>query len=162
MDLYFVRHGAAASRASWDESDEARPLTKTGQTKFREAAEALAAAGALRIDLVLSSPLVRAKQTAKLLADACDPAPPMKIDDRLDPLFDLERLGGILADNSDVASVAIVGHNPSFTEVLSQVTGGGNLDVRKGAIALVNFRDASTSVGTLMWLAPTQLFRPCS
>jgi phosphohistidine phosphatase len=159
MKLYFVRHATASAKSGWDDNDDLRPLTTGGRERFQTAATALVSAGALRPDLIVTSPLVRACQTADLLARALPGKTPVVEDSRLGHGFDLASLSALLAEHSDVAALAIVGHNPGFASVLSAVVGEADLDVRKGSVALVEMGDAAETTGTLMWLAPPALFR---
>jgi phosphohistidine phosphatase SixA len=59
-----------------------------------------------------------------------------------------------------VKSLAVIGHNPSMCQVLAQLTGGSDLDLRKGAFALIEITDPKMPAGRLMWLAPPTLFGP--
>ena len=158
MKLYFVRHGTAASKATWDSNDDLRPLTRAGRERFSTAAESLKRAAVLDPELIVTSPLVRAEQTAELLGKALGGSMRIERDPRLGHQFDLAALAAILAEHPDIGSLAVVGHNPSFAAVLSAVIGGGDVDMRKGAIALVDIDDVSRPVGRLMWVAPPALF----
>jgi len=161
MKLYFVRHATASSKGTWDQDDGLRPLTRTGRQRFALAASSLVDAGALRPDLIVTSPLVRAKQTAEILGDALGGNVPIIEDARLGHEFDAAALKSILAENPAVPSIAIVGHNPSFAAVLSAVIGDANVDVRKGSVALVELESVSPVRGRLMWLAPPTVFPGC-
>lgn len=158
VNLYFVRHASAQSKASWDEDDDLRPLTRRGRERFSAGADALVRAGVLECDLIVSSPLVRAMQTAELLRDALGGAAAIEEDARLGHGFDLPALASIIAERSASDAIAIVGHNPSFAAVLSAATGGSEIEVRKGAIALVEIGDTPGPIGRLLWLAPLSLF----
>jgi len=158
MKLYLVRHATASSKLSWDDDDDLRPLTRSGEARFATAAKALARASALSPEIIVTSPLVRAAQTAELLSAAVGGSVPIEHDDRLGHDFDLQRLGEIIAERSAVSELALVGHNPAFSAVLSAIIGGGSVEVRKGTIALVDIPDVSDPVGRLLWLAPTSLF----
>jgi phosphohistidine phosphatase SixA len=158
VKLYFVRHGSAASKTTWKTDDGLRPLTPSGRQRFSAAAEALADAGVLDPALIVTSPLVRAEQTAKLLRKVLGGSTPIVFDARLGHEFDVAALAQILAEHNTEQSLAIIGHNPSFAAVLSAVVGGADIDVRKGAIALVEIDDVATPSGRLIWLAPPTLF----
>ena len=158
MNLYFVRHAAASSKSAWEQDDGLRPLTRTGRQRFSAACEALIGAGVLRPDVILTSPFARACETAQILRDALPSRADVVQDDRLEPGFNLAALSGILAERADITSVAIVGHNPSFASVLSAVIGGAQVEMRKGAVALVEIEDPTAASGRLLWLAPPTLF----
>jgi phosphohistidine phosphatase len=161
VNLYFVRHATASAKGTWLEEDGLRPLTRAGRRRFQIAAAALVNARALHPDVIITSPLVRARQTAELLSAALALDVPVIEDPRLGHEFETAALGEILAEHERVRSLAIVGHNPSFVNVLSEVTGATDLEIRKGAVALVNIPHPPTPAGTLTWLAPPQLFWPC-
>jgi phosphohistidine phosphatase SixA len=148
MKLYFVRHATAARKSTWRKDDDLRPLTRTGRARFTTAVDSL-------------SPLVRAVQSAAILDKALGGGVPIEEEYRLGHSFDLNDLRVLLAQRPRVGRLAIVGHNPSMCEVLSQLTGEGDLDLRKGAVALVEITDAKMPAGRLMWLAPPTLFGPC-
>ena len=159
MKLYFVRHATASGKSAWTQDDGLRPLTGAGRQRFSAACDGLARAGVLRPDVIVTSPLVRACETAQLLRDALGRSVDVVPDDRLGLGFDLHALSAILAERADVTSLAIVGHNPSFPAVLSAVLGGAQIDMRKGAVALVEIEAPTTpDAGRLLWLAPPALF----
>ena len=83
-ELYFVRHGVAEDRGDAWPDDTKRPLTDEGMSRMRKAARGLARIG-VSIDVVLTSPLVRARQTAELLAAGLDPRPSLVNVDSLAP-----------------------------------------------------------------------------
>ena len=160
MKLYFVRHATAARKSTWSKDDDIRPLTRAGRAHFRNAATSLIAAGMLSPDRILTSPLVRATQTAAILSRALSSEVPIQEEWRLGHTFDVNDLRALLAQKPRAKSLAIVGHNPSMCAVLSQITGDCDLDLRKGAVALIEISDAKMPSGRLMWLAPPTLFGP--
>src|SRR5262245_15233538 len=83
-ELYLVRHAIAAERGDEWPDDAKRPLTKRGIRRFRECATGLRESG-VAVDEIFTSPLVRAKQTADILAAAMDDRPPVKTLDALAP-----------------------------------------------------------------------------
>ena len=161
MKLYFVRHATAARKSTWRKDDDLRPLTRVGRVRFRTCVESLIAAGMLSPDRILTSPLVRAEQSAAILDKALGGVIPIEAEWRLGHTFDVSDLRTLLAQKPGVKSLAIVGHNPSMCQVLSHITGDCDLDLRKGAVALVEITDAEMPAGRLMWLAPPTLFGPC-
>ncbi len=160
MKLYVVRHATASRKSTWHKDDGLRPLTRDGRRRFKHAAEALVSAGAIDPKLIVTSPLTRATQTATILRRCLPGAVPVVVDARLGHGFTPADLAAVLAEHRKIHSVAIVGHNPSLCEVLSAVTGEADLDLRKGAVALVDIREADGPRGRLMWLAPPSLFEP--
>jgi phosphohistidine phosphatase len=162
MKLYFVRHATAARKSTWHTDDDLRPLTRAGRSRFRMAAESLVASGSLSPDRILTSPLVRAVQTAAILDKALGGGIPIEEEWRLGHSFDVSDLRALLAQKPRVRSLAIVGHNPSMCEVLAHITGDSDIDLRKGAVALIEITDAKMPSGKLMWLAPPSIFGPCA
>jgi phosphohistidine phosphatase len=122
--LWLLRHAEAADGTPDDE----RPLTDRGVNQATDAGRALEALGA-RIDACLSSPKLRARQTAEL---ACAPlGVEVTIERRLagEP-FDVDDLTAGLGD------VLLVGHDPSFTLTLHQLT-GAQARMKKGGLAAI-------------------------
>jgi phosphohistidine phosphatase len=83
-ELYFIRHGLAEDRGDAWPDDTKRPLTDEGMSRMRKAARGLARIG-VSIEVVLSSPLVRARQTAEIVASGLDPRPSLVNVDSLAP-----------------------------------------------------------------------------
>ncbi|MEO1671398.1 MAG: phosphohistidine phosphatase SixA [Cyanobacteria bacterium J06631_2] len=121
MEVYLIRHGIAAEKGA-DADDELRPLTKVGQEKTAMVAQRLAATG-LRFNLILSSPLVRAAQTAEILQQTgmskkIITFAPLKPDGAIAEW--LEWLQQYQQKNPD-GKIALVGHQPDlgdWTEML--------------------------------------------
>jgi phosphohistidine phosphatase len=126
--IWFLRHGDAEDT----EPDFDRRLTQKGRRQSRNAGLALAALG-VHIELCLSSPKVRARETAEL---ACDV---LGVEVSLD-----ERLTGGRLDPLDVTAglddVLLVGHEPDFSDAIAQLT-GGRVDMKKGGLAAVDQRE---------------------
>ncbi len=156
MDLLIVRHAIAVERGDQAfDRDEDRPLTPEGIHKFRLAARALAHY-APKLDRVLSSPLVRARQTAEILRDALAPHAKIELCDELAPGGDY---GDLVAHVTGLGAqrVAIVGHEPHLSGFTSYLLVGNkgpvSLMFKKGGAALVSFPDApAPGRGTLEWL----------
>lgn len=123
--LWLLRHAEAAE----GRPDEARPLTARGLGQARTAGLALARLG-VHLDSCLSSPKRRAMETAQL---ACEPLGVEIISEAAlaGSMYDPERLAAGLGD------VMLVGHNPSMSTVLQNMT-GARAHLRKGGIAAVH------------------------
>jgi phosphohistidine phosphatase len=137
--VLLVRHGKAED--SHPLGDAARALTDEGRQEFRELARKIA--GHVKLDGILTSPAVRAVQTAELLADACGVGE-VRVCQELD------------VDDASARSIealaravgpgwALVGHNPSMAEALAHLTSRGVPQFRKGAIV------ALTPTPSLPW-----------
>ncbi|MFI5341196.1 MAG: phosphohistidine phosphatase SixA [Candidatus Methylomirabilales bacterium] len=153
LKLYFLRHGQAGNRQDWHGDDSERPLTAEGKKRLKREAAAIWKLD-LPLDVIISSPLVRALQTAEILAKAADPSTRVITDDRLAPGFGPKDLTAILADHNSARGLLLVGHEPDFSETIGHVTGGGRVTMKKGSLAYVDVEDPSSLEGTLVWLIP--------
>ena len=154
MRLFFLRHGLA-DRAAWNGPDFDRPLTPQGERRMEAEARVMARLG-LDLDLVLSSPLVRARRTAEIAARHLDPAGGVEIDERLGFGFGPAAVAGILRDHAALHSLMLVGHEPGFSLTLRAMT-GGDVVCKKGSLARVDVYDRESPTGTLVWLIPPKL-----
>ena len=147
MRLYFLRHGIA-DWPDWDPvRDHERPLTKEGMKKLKEQARRLADLD-VKFDAILSSPYTRAYQTADIVAGKLGLE--VKPEPLLAPGFNFDRLAQIAASYADDQSLLLVGHEPSFSTVIAELSGGGRVQMRKGALARVDVN--SELQGELVWL----------
>jgi phosphohistidine phosphatase len=154
MKVYFLRHGIAADRDEWQGRDFDRPLTREGRERMEREAKTIARLN-LELDAIITSPLVRAKQTAEIAAD------PLKIepasDERLGPDFDVQRLGEIIREHTGAGALLLVGHEPNMSETIGEIVGGARVDLKKGGLACVELNDASDVAGDLVWLIPPKV-----
>ena len=150
MLLYFLRHGEA-DWPDWKKPDDERPLTKYGKNEMRQVAAFLKRVKA-KPDLIVTSPLPRAFQTAEIAAES------LKIkcreDKLLAPGFDRADLERLLKKYPE-ESLMIVGHEPDFSEIISGLT-GASLKFSKAGIALVDLNRSWRS-GRLLWLVPPKI-----
>jgi phosphohistidine phosphatase len=158
MRVFIIRHAIAAERAPGVVDDERR-LTKRGTRRFRGAARGLARLFAPP-DAMVSSPLVRARQTARIAARAWD---------GLDVTRDASLAGGSIEDVTALlarfpasASVALVGHEPQLSELLAHLVGSNDaarLAFKKGGVAVVDLTDGPQSPGRLAAFLPPGVLR---
>lgn len=147
MHLYLMRHGEAGSPIMGTD-DSLRPLTDEGTARLRTEATTLRA-WKVKIDVILSSPFTRARQTADIIAEAY--GLPVKDDKRLAAgEFDLAALGDLLVEYAD-ERLLVTGHEPDFSTVLSDLVGGGRFEFAKGGLARVEINNPHLAVGTLQW-----------
>jgi phosphohistidine phosphatase len=151
MRVYFLRHGKAEDRALWRDEDAARPLTAEGVKEMRREAKALRAMD-LALDLIVTSPLARARKTAEIVADELGPGGRLVEDARLAPGFDVRRLGQLLAEHGPAQSVMVVGHEPDFSATVAELIGGGDIVMKKGGLARVDVTAPAAGGGQLVWL----------
>jgi phosphohistidine phosphatase len=154
MKLYFLRHGLA-DWPNWDAArDDERPLTNEGINKMKVEAKAIARLD-LGLDVILSSPYTRARQTAQAVADQLG----LKVidEDQLTPGFDVDRLRDVLRRYPNAESIILVGHEPSFSATISQLIGGGQIVMKKGSLARVDVDSIDSPRGELVWLLTPKL-----
>lgn len=155
MELYFLRHGIAANHGP-DGTDASRPLTDDGIAKMELEARGMQRLG-LTLDLVLSSPLVRAHQTAEIVGRALQRAP--QVAEALASGCDTPRLLRMLHQHADAARVLVVGHEPDFSDMISVLTGGSRVEMKKGALARVDLDSLDEGAGMLVWLIQPAVLR---
>jgi phosphohistidine phosphatase len=153
MILYFLRHGLAAERETWTGDDALRPLTKKGEKSLAIIADTMFELG-LGLDLILTSPYVRAYQTAVVVAKRLQKMDVLVQDNRLTPGFGIAELTETLKDHKDATSILLVGHEPDFSETVSALIGGGRLIFKKAGLARVDLNSQAPPKGELVWLIP--------
>ena len=155
--IYFLRHGKAVARAAWDGEDGLRPLTADGEALMRREADGIRRLG-LALDVIVTSPLIRARDTALLVAAALDPPDGLIEDARVAHGFDARALERIVGDHAEAAELMIVGHEPEFSAAIAELIGGGCVDMKKGGLARVDVSGPGLEDGVLAWLlTPSQL-----
>ena len=156
MILYFLRHGKAEAATAGD--DEARELTERGAAALRSAA-ALWRRLNLRPDMVISSPLARARQTADLFVEGVGLRTPPLIDERLRPGAGWGELGRAMADHPGARRLMFVGHEPDLSSAVALLTGASSVRMRTGGIACVEFYGVpEPATGELAWLLDPDLY----
>lgn len=150
MELYFLRHGIAVPRGAWGGPDGERPLTEQGRDEMARMAGLLARL-APALDAIITSPLLRAAQTAEIVAEHLNLDDKVVSDDRLRPGFDVGRLGKLLRKFPQAKALLLVGHEPDFTTMIGQLT-GGRVVLKKGGMAYVESADESLKSAVLVWL----------
>jgi phosphohistidine phosphatase len=156
MLCYFLRHGPAGDAANWSGSDFDRPLTQDGIKRIARSAKTIAALE-VAPDAIITSPLVRARQTAEIVADELRLRDKLQQDDRVGLGFSAARLADILRDHPIAQNVMLVGHEPSMSLTVGELIGGGDVDFKKGALACVEISRDAPLAGRLLWLASPKL-----
>jgi phosphohistidine phosphatase len=159
-ELYLVRHAIAAERAKEWPDDTKRPLTKQGISRFRECVTGLRELE-VAVDEVFTSPLVRAKQTADLLAGGMDGKPPVKILDSLAPGHTAQKVMTQLAKAAKRRRIALVGHEPELGELAAHLIGASRaIPFKKGGVCRVDVeRLTSKRAGMLIWFVGPRVLR---
>jgi phosphohistidine phosphatase len=159
MKLLLVRHAVAVPRGTPGIPDAERPLTPEGEAEFRVAARGLARI-ARRPDVLLTSPLPRARVTAEIAAQAFKHVEP-----RIEPALAHESVDGIVAAlkaHPQGATVALVGHEPVLSAVLARLLGcskGERFAFEKGGAALVDLPDGPAATGQLIWFLQARVLK---
>jgi len=154
-ELRLLRHAHAGDPEKWSGPDAQRPLSEKGKRQADRLGTLLAALDD-RPDLFITSPKVRAVQTAEGTAAALKAK--VVVDDRLGGPLDLATLDSIVRDAGDPERPCIVGHDPDFSELLGELLGLGMVAMRKGAYARVDVgRPFAMGRGTLRYLLPPEL-----
>lgn len=163
LELYLVRHAVAAERGPEYPDDNLRPLTADGIQKWRKAVAGLRAFG-LELDLVLTSPLVRARDTADLLAAGLKPKPRVTAVEALAPggrAADIVSAVTTQAGARRASRLALVGHEPGLGELAASLLGArGTMEFRKGAVCRIDVtRALPGGPGVLRWFLPPRALR---
>ncbi len=153
MKVYFLRHGIAVEPDAWNGSDFDRPLTQEGHHRMEREANAIDELS-LGLDCIVTSPLLRAKQTAAIVAAQLDMRAKVVEDPRLGGGFNLTALGAIVSSHADASAMMLVGHEPSMSAVIGDAIGGASVELKKAALAAIELPDRASPSGTLLFLIP--------
>ena len=161
--LYLVRHAIAAERGEDWPDDDKRPLTARGVARFKESVN-----GLLRLDVavdeIFTSPLVRAKQTAEILAGGLPGKPTLKVLDALSPGHAPGSILAQLARTARRRRIALVGHEPGLGELAAHLIGAGRaLTFKKGGVCRIDVESlTSRRAGSLNWFVTPKVLRGLS
>jgi phosphohistidine phosphatase len=162
MHLYVVRHGIAIDREDPNcPPDPERHLTEEGVEKAGAVARGVAALGATA-DLLLSSPYVRALQTAEIFADIFEYSKQkIRRTDLLLPGGEPSLFFRELAKDKQSSAVFCFGHAPQLDDLIATALGSKHhvTALKKAGVALVELRRVSPPSGQLVWLATPKILR---
>ena len=151
MIIYFLRHASAGESLINPKKDEKRALDKEGIEQCGYVGRAMAAIEA-QVDVIVSSPLKRATQTASLVGNEMGYEGKLQIENALRPGAAFADFRRMLEKYSRQESIVVVGHNPNLSQFLGMVISESgceaSIDLKKGAVARVDMRRNS---GTLLW-----------
>jgi phosphohistidine phosphatase len=160
VKLLLIRHAPAVRTGSVGIRDGERPLTPRGRARFRVAARGLARISD-RPDVLLTSPLVRARATAEIAAAAF-----RKLTPRVEPALGRDNVDAVVAALQKCprdAMVAVVGHEPTLSRLLARMLGVHQHDDRfafkKGGAALLDLPDGPAGSGQLRWFVKPRILR---
>ena len=158
MNIYVIRHAIAVDEgASGYVEDSQRPLTDKGRKKMRQIAKGLRSLG-VEFDLILSSPYVRARETAEIVSNVLKVKKKIVFSDNLMPLGSPELLFAEVNEKYAVDSLALVGHEPHLSTLVGLlVAENAKIDVtlKKGGVCYLSADDLHHEHrATLEWLLP--------
>jgi phosphohistidine phosphatase len=159
-ELYMIRHGLAEPRGEAWPDDTKRPLTEEGTARLRKGARGLVRLG-VTFDVVLTSPLVRARQTAEVLASAFEPRPAVVAIDSLSLDGTYQAVIADLEKHAKRARIALIGHEPTIGELAARLTGSRHaFSFKKGAVCRVDIETIPpVGPGTLRWFVTPRILR---
>ena len=156
--LYFLRHGDAGPYLGADD-DAARELTAAGVDALQAGAPLWRSLN-LRPDVVLASPLTRARHTAELFVAGMGLSDAPIVDDRLSPGADWGDLARAMAAHPDARRVMFVGHEPDLSSAVCLLAGAASVRLRPGGVACVEFPGVpEPGAGELAWLLDPDAYR---
>jgi phosphohistidine phosphatase len=159
-ELYLVRHAVAAERGEDWPDDDKRPLTERGIARFNESVQGLVALD-VELDEIFTSPLVRARQTADLLAKGLKGKPVVKVLEALAPGHPPASVQSQLARTAKRRRIALVGHEPDLGELAAHLLGAGRaLPFKKGGVCRIDVETlTSRRPGALVWFVTPKMLR---
>jgi phosphohistidine phosphatase len=159
-ELYIVRHAIAAERGEDWPDDDKRPLTEKGIVRFKDGVTGLKWLE-VTLDEIFTSALVRAKQTADLLAAGVDGKPSVKVLEALAPGQSPEEVMKQLARAAKRRRIALVGHEPGLGELAAHLIGAKRpLEFRKGGVCRIDLQGLTEKrPGVLIWFVTPKMLR---
>lgn len=159
-ELYLVRHAIADERGPQWPNDARRPLTEHGIARFTEAVKGLCRIQ-IDIDEIFTSPLVRARQTAEILAAGLKHVPHITVLKALEPGHGPAAIVERLAEEARKPRIALVGHEPDLGDLASHLLGTKKpIPFKKGGACRIDVAVLPTArAGTLVWFLPPRILR---
>lgn len=157
-EIFVLRHGKAEDiNECQSRSDFDRKLTKEGKDKTAKLGQFLNKTDG-DVDVVITSPYLRAKETAEIVVNSLDKKPELKIEDFLSAGVSVQEISrGILDKYSAKDKVLIVGHTPDLEIFIGKLIGAKNITLKKGALAKIVFKDSIELKGELVWLVTSKV-----
>ena len=147
MKLYLVRHSNAVEPGTPEYDDDSlRPLTEKGRDKMKEIASALKNLD-VKPDLIVSSPYVRARQTAEILVKVLKYKQDLMFSDALIPMGSADDIIGEINEKYHVDELMLVGHEPCLSVLIGTLTAGNPdlaIDLKKGGVCCLSSDDLRT------------------
>ena len=158
IELHLLRHTHAGDPLAWDGPDEDRPLSDKGEKQADRLGRFLAGIG-FAPDAIITSPKVRAAQTAEIVARHL--GVPVVVDARLAGGLGLGAIETILRDAGDPVRPVLVGHDPDLSDLVEVLCSSPAVTMKKGAIIRMDVsRPIAAGGGSLAWLVTPDLLKP--
>jgi phosphohistidine phosphatase len=159
VEIYLIRHAIAEERGEEWPDDDLRPLTDEGMRRFEEVTAGLLEFEAPPVQIV-TSPLVRARQTAQLLAAALHRPPPLTVVEELAPGYPPSTVLSKVRKLDDTGPIALVGHEPDLGHLAAHMIGASRpLPFKKGGMCRIDVVWGRPVRGTLIWFFPPKVLR---
>ena len=161
MKVYILRHAPAVPRGTVAYAHDDRPLTDEGRKKMSKASKALAEL-AKDVEVILTSPLIRAHDTAEIAARALGMEDKLEICKELAPGMVTSELLSALGKYKSFSSILVVGHEPDLGYLASALLGSTTsvIELKKGAICCIEVSSLPPKKpGTLIWHLPPRMLR---
>ena len=160
LELYLIRHGIAAERGDDYPDDSKRPLTNDGISSLRKEVEALEILD-VAFDHIITSPLVRTKQTAEIFAQHLPSKPSMSTSDSLAPAGSPAGVVQDVVKHARKGRIALVGHEPNLGELAARLIGAKTpIEFKKGGICRIDFEVLPPKgTGQLRWFVTPKMLR---
>jgi phosphohistidine phosphatase len=163
LDLFILRHGEAGQRVSAGRGDLQRSLTSVGQKEVSDIATSLKDLG-IKLDVVITSPLKRAHQTASVVAKTFKIEKKMQDWAELSPEGNRLELYNKLSQLKQQSSILVVGHEPYLSEMISEIifegNKGGRIFLKKAGLARIRIISSTPKFqGELRWLLTPKLLK---
>ena len=155
VQLWLLRHAHAGDPMKWSGPDDIRPLSDKGRLQAERVGRLLAGSN-MRPDAILSSPKLRALETARLAASELGMS--VRVVDELGGPLDLAIVDALLRAAGDPQRPLLVGHDPDFSMIAAELAGVADLPVRKATLVRIDAsRPLEPGSGILRWLIPPDL-----
>ena len=155
VQLWLLRHAHAGDPMKWSGPDDIRPLSDKGRLQAERVGRLLAGSN-MRPDAILSSPKLRALETARLAAAELGMS--VRVVDELGGPLDLAAVNAMLMAAGDPQRPLLVGHDPDFSALAAELAGVADLPVRKATLVRIDAnRPLEPGSGILRWLVPPDL-----
>jgi phosphohistidine phosphatase len=162
MILYIVRHAIALPHGTPGIAEDDRPLTDDGITKMKKAAAGLRELGAAP-EIILSSPLTRAKKTAEIVQEVYGQKTPLLLVEALAPSGNRLEVYREIRNHKDADSLMLIGHQPSLGEIAGEIAWGSAehyVELKKGGACALELEEIrNIPRGTLLWLLTPSILR---